>query len=289
MSWSRAAAAFLIFTGGLCTSSAALAQGASGTPPGWQSSGLRNPHIEIAYVEPTSAALRPIYDRLRKRMVLEQLQAFLAPLRLPKTLSIKADQCGALSVPYDASGPVRLCYEYVEQMERLAPESFVYIGSGYLTRDDALVGAFVQLALHETTLATFSMLDIPFWGREDFAADNVAGFIMLQFGKDVAWRTLVGTAWLLAQSGALGIGRDFHAVRSPEGQRFFNYLCLAYAADPKRFEFLVTNSDLPQGRAEYCKQDYDKLRKSFAQVIMPHVDPELLKRVQAVTWLPSSE
>jgi hypothetical protein len=111
MSWSRAAAAFLIFTGGLCTSSAALAQGASGTPPGWQSSGLRNPHIEIAYVEPTSAALRPIYDRLRKRMVLEQLQAFLAPLRLPKTLSIKADQCGALSVPYDASGPVRLCYE----------------------------------------------------------------------------------------------------------------------------------------------------------------------------------
>jgi hypothetical protein len=275
--------ALLVLILGTALHQPACAQAGSATR--WQNSGLRNAQIEIAYGEPSNPGLRPIEQRLRKRMVLEQLQAFLAPLRLPSSLLIRTEQCGALTAPYDARGPVTLCYEYMEQLERLAPESFVYIGTGYLTRDDALVGAFVQLALRETALAAFSMLDIPFWGRVDAAADNVAGFIMLQFGKDIAWRTMMGTAWLLAQSGALGIGRDFYNVRSPEGQRFFNYLCLAYAADPQQFNFLVTNSDLPQRRVDFCQQDYEKLRSSFNQVIMPHVDPELLKRVQAVAWL----
>ena len=42
---------------------------------------LRNSQVETAYVEPKDPAFRPIYDRLKKRQVLEQLQQFLAPLR----------------------------------------------------------------------------------------------------------------------------------------------------------------------------------------------------------------
>ena len=37
-----------------------------------------------AYEEPTNAQLRPIYERLKQRAVLEELQAFLSPLRLPR-------------------------------------------------------------------------------------------------------------------------------------------------------------------------------------------------------------
>src|SRR5262249_34178684 len=44
--------------------------------------------IEIEYVEPARAYLRPIYERLKNRKVLEQLKDFLSPLILPVTLHI---------------------------------------------------------------------------------------------------------------------------------------------------------------------------------------------------------
>ena len=44
---------------------------------------LDNKQIEVVYVEPSNANNRQIYEALRKRRVLEELKAFLAPLRLP--------------------------------------------------------------------------------------------------------------------------------------------------------------------------------------------------------------
>jgi hypothetical protein len=49
--------------------------------------------IEIEYVEPAKAHLRPVYQRLKDRKVLEQLKEFLSPLRLPVTLFIRTLQC----------------------------------------------------------------------------------------------------------------------------------------------------------------------------------------------------
>src|SRR4030081_1317535 len=40
--------------------------------------GSPNPQIDIAYIEPKDARLQPIFDKLKKRQVLEELQAFLA-------------------------------------------------------------------------------------------------------------------------------------------------------------------------------------------------------------------
>jgi Putative metallopeptidase len=256
---------------------------------------LRNPQIDIAYVEPANPAYREIYERLKKRQVLEELRAFLAPLKLPERVLIKIDQCdGASIAPYTPKGPVTICYEYINQFERVAPADLVLIGPevfdptgnypGLLRRDDALTGAFVQHALHEFTIAAFEILQVPLWGREEFAADNVTAFIMLQFGKEIAWKTVVGTAWLLAQTGATGIG-EFYSARSPDAQRFFNYLCTAYVSDPVLFGFVVKNGTLPQERAKYCKQDYEKLKYSFDATIMPHIDQDLLKQVRAGTWL----
>src|SRR2546430_7507423 len=37
--------------------------------------GPPNPQIDIAYVEPKNAAFRPIFEKLKKRQVLDELQA----------------------------------------------------------------------------------------------------------------------------------------------------------------------------------------------------------------------
>ena len=41
--------------------------------------------VQIEYAEPTDPSHRPIYDRLRKRQVLEQYKEFMSPLRLRRS------------------------------------------------------------------------------------------------------------------------------------------------------------------------------------------------------------
>ena len=90
------------------------------------------------------------------------------------------------------------------------------------------------------------MLEIPVWGRVEEAADNVTALIMLDFGEELAWTTLLGSAWYLAQRGMLGTGFFSDAARPLEAQRFYNYLCFAYGAQPKTYEFLVNGFNLPE-------------------------------------------
>jgi hypothetical protein len=246
-------------------------------------SDLRNPQIDIAYAEPRSPAYRPIYERLKTREVLEELRAFLAPLRLPKKLEIRTAECGGLRTPYKEGGPATICYEYIAAIENAAPDDWLPIGGQRFVRQYALIGAFVHVALTEVALAAFDMLEIPVWGRDEYAADNAAGLIMLNFGRDVAYKTLIGTTWYLAQTSLSGVGSFTYARGADVGaQRFFNYLCLAYGADPQTFGFV---KPLLQRRAENCADEYQSVLDAFKATVMPHVDQDLLAQVRAREWL----
>jgi hypothetical protein len=245
---------------------------------------LKNDQIEIAYVEPKNNAFRPIYDKLKKRQVLEHLRAFMAPLSLTRTLQVKLDQCGKTSSPFEPGGGVTICYEYIAEIERLAPKEKTALG---VTREVATAGAFIQVVLHETARAVFDVLQVPVWGRETDAADKLAGFIMLQFGKDVALTTLTGTAHFFEASDRTWTGSDFSDVKSPEAQRFYNYLCLAHGGpSSEAFKpFLTQIKFLALPRSKRCAVEYSDLRWAFQKTILPHVDQELMKRVQGMPIL----
>lgn len=250
----------------------------------------QNPRITASYVVPQNPAFRPIHDKLKNRQVLERLRAFLSPLQLPKTIDVKLDQCNRPATHYrPGSGSVVICYEYIADLERLAPDIRLTIGGRAFTKDDALTGAFVHLVLHEMARATFDVLEIPVWGREEFAADRVAGFLMLQFGDNVAYRTLVGTSWFLAQASVVISGLptgDFSYVRGVDGatlQRFYNVLCVALGGDPAKFDFL--KKTLPKNRAEHCRYEYLQLTRSFEDTYMPYVNKELMAKVRTIDWL----
>ena len=59
--------------------------------------------IRIVYGEPKNPAHRPIYERLQKRRVLEDLRDFLSPLKLPQPLTIKIEGCGVVNAYYSAA------------------------------------------------------------------------------------------------------------------------------------------------------------------------------------------
>jgi hypothetical protein len=241
-----------------------------------------NSHVDIAYREPANPNFQPIRERLMKRKVLEQLRLFLSPLQLPRNLLVQIDQCNAESRPYQPGGPVTICYEYVAKVAQIAPAK---TPPGGLPRESMIVGAFVQTVLHQVSLAVFDILDIPVWGREYDAADKLAGFIMVAFGKEVAQKVLIGAAWFFDASDRTWTGTEFASPQSPEAQRLFNYLCIAFGSDPASFKFLLEQNLLPTQRAQRCNQEYYSLRAAFMKTIMPHVDQALLKRVQAASWL----
>jgi hypothetical protein len=250
----------------------------------------RNPNIDIAYVRPTDRKFDLIYDRMRQLEVLQTLQELLSPLKLPSKITVKMDQCGgALTAPYKGRGAVTICYEHLAAIRDTAPQDgFVSFGQGrQLTADQAVAGGIARLILYETSFAVFDVLKIPVWGRLEEAADNVTALIMLEFGEDLAWTTILGSAWYLAQRGLLGTGFFSDAARPLEAQRFYNYLCFAYGAQAKAYEFLVNGFNLPPERAKLCREEYFKLRRAFRTTFLRHIDATLIEQVKRrKTWLP---
>jgi hypothetical protein len=249
---------------------------AQGTPPS-------NSQVEIEYVRPQKREYLPIHDRLKNRQVLEQLKQFMSPLRLPQKLTIKVDQCGAPTRPYK-DGVATICYEMVEQIERAAS------GLKGEERSSAIAGAFIQATMYQVSVAILDILDFPIWGRTGDAADRLSAFVMQNFGEDLAIRTIIATARFFEATRRTWTGSAFASADSPEEQRFYNYLCIAYGGSPISFRFLVAADKdqlpiLPIPRARRCAGEYAQVRQAFNLRIMPYVDPQLLVFVRSRDWL----
>jgi hypothetical protein len=285
--------------------------------------------IQIVYEQPKTPELRPFYDKLRQRKVLETLQSFLAPLKFDKTLTIKTADCGGSPyAPYQYGGLVTVCYEYVNLIEGVLPgekgakeikspkpytelfKNLGRIGPVLVTREMAAEGPFVEQVLHETALGVFDLLEVPIWGRRDDAADFLAAYLMLQFGTDVARKTVYGTAYFLNQLDMLNRSHMLENADYLSGvhptirQRYYNILCIALGSDPVEFSTFIAigraenTVDLPTARIASCSgirlagareapgTDYDKVATAFAQLILPSVDLDLLRKVRATKWLP---
>ncbi len=251
-----------------------------------QAPDLRNSQVDVAYVTPLNPNHLPIQERLQKRQVLEELRTFLAPLRLPRKLLVKTEGCkGVTNSWYDPrTSTITLCYEYVDYIRRLAPSGPTPQG---FTPEDAVLGPFVALVLHETSHAVFDLLQVPVLGREEDAADYLAAYILMNFGKDVARRTMTGVVYIYGFEASndkpdLNMFADVHGTAA---QRFYNNLCIAFGGDPQTFKDFVQKTLLPKQRADGCAYEYAKLRNAFNKLILPHVDTDLLKLVQARDWL----
>ncbi len=248
---------------------------------------LRNPQVVIEYVMPRTPALVEVHERLKTARVLELLQEFLSPLRLPRQLGVRLAECGALEVAYNPQQAVTICYEFVREVEVQAPGTReIQIGPARLTRQSIITGGVVNVVLAKVAYAVLDMLQIPVWGRQEDAADTVAALVMLEFSPqaEVIWAALAGTSWFLAQRSFYGTGSFSDTIRPVDAQRFYTYACMAYGAYKRPFAFLVANGDLPQERAKYCAQDYRAVKRAFAQTIMPHVHLGMLKQVRELNW-----
>ena len=244
--------------------------------------------IAVEYALPKNPAHQSLYEMLRERRVLEKLQEIFSPFQLPIELTFKTVGCDGLSNAWYSRPTVTICYEYLAEIQRDMPKETTPAG---VTPVDALLGQFFYAVAHEAGHAIFDLLNVPVFGYQEDAADQFAGYIILQFGKADARRLILGAAHSYQKyvqnptvTAPLTAFSDEHG---PPAQRFYNLLCLAYGADPVLFADVVEMKHLPKERARLCRRQYGELNYAFHQLIVPHLDQQLAKQVMDKSWLPA--
>lgn len=51
----------------------------------------------------------------------------------------------------------------------------------------------------------------------------------------------------------------------------YNFECWAYGADPAKGADLVSSGMLPQGRADGCQEEYEKLEHAWSKLLEPYL------------------
>ena len=244
---------------------------------------LQNSKIEIAYDEPTSGEFFDVYQRLKKRQTLERLKGFLSPLRLKRKLILRHKQCNTVNAFYSpGDNSLNLCYDFFADLEKKVAAQPVVKG---FSKEQALVGGFIGVALHEMGHGVVNLLEIPVFGREEDAADQIAAFTVMQFGPQLGRYLIRGAAQMWLAKDQAWERTAFSDEHGTERQRYYNFLCLGYGADPATFKDIVDQGLLPKERAADCGREYQRVKNAFTKTILPFVDLDMMKKVQATSWL----
>lgn len=243
------------------------------------------------YDQPKLAEHQEIRERFRTQKVLERFQRFFSVMRSPRPLSFRLTDCeGEIEAWYDPDTRIiTVCYEYIADIYRSAPKQTTEDG---VTREDVVVGSVIEVFLHEAGHAYFDIFNIPILGREEDAADQLAAYVLLQFGDDIALRTVRGVAYMYASEARSTTPslKAFANEHSLPAQRFFNLACIAYGAKPKVFSIVIEKEYLPRERAERCEEEYKQVAFALTRLLGPHMDKKAAARLQANLkgWTPTT-
>jgi hypothetical protein len=250
--------------------------------PAW---GQPSSKVDFAYVPPSTVKYQAIMERLKSRQYLERLSEFLAPVRFPHPFHLLTEQCGQVNAFYSPDRwAIILCYEWIEEMDRIAPRQPV---EG-VTHRDVVIGETVATVLHELGHAAFDMFRVPRAGREEDAADQFMAFLALEFGNEVARTIVNGEAyfWYNVDPARFVAWTNWADEHGTNAQRFYNTLCMAYGKDPQSFKDLVEKQWLPADRAGLCAVEFEQIRSAFVKTVLPFIDRDKIEELRSRRWLP---
>jgi len=262
--------AFLAALGAMLAASAAGAQPAPAE------------RIVIDYVQPADPAHKRLYDLVKDNRGLERVREILLPIRWPRTLRLEIKGCDGEANAWYEEATITVCYEFLEGLWKKANDPR---RPATVSREDAFIGPFVDVFLHEASHALFNQLNIPLLGREEDAADQVAAYHVLQFPKDIKRRLIASSTYSYARQlkvrNAADLFRprmkltyyeDYADEHGTTAQRLYNLLCLAYGSDKELFADIAEKQFLPEDRLERCEDEYRQVEFAYRTLIAPHRD-----------------
>ena len=195
-------------------------------------------------------------------------------LKLPNDIALVGEQCGRVNASWNpAERRIKICYELVDLSLRLfgdndSPDSVV-------EARNSTIGTF----FHELSHALISVYDLPFTGREEDVADQLAAFAILEPNavlKDFPDPSLVAQDYALMfrlwaqQRGDVGES-DFAAAHSINEARTYNLKCWIYGSDPAAHANMITEGQLPADRAAGCDEEYQQLSRAWSRLLAPYL------------------
>ena len=252
--------------------------------------GLKPDRFRVSYQPPEDPTYTAMYEELQASQVLESLRSVLSFVRLPRTVRLVLVDCdGDANAYYDPDElTVSVCYEYVQELRKLAENPGRPAG---VTAESAVRSKLLEIFLHESAHALFDQLRIPIIGRQEEAADVLAGVVILHMRSRSARETVQGITWMYAQEAKEErVGRkklaDVHLLAE---QRYYNWMCLAYGARPALFADLVRDNVLTAERAETCQDEYRRAAFAVTKLMGPYLDIGLRDKVLAHHFVPGSD
>jgi hypothetical protein len=258
------------------------------------------------YRATTNKAYTGVRDRVVKARLLERLRDFLSPVRLPRSIGLVATECdgGEEASPFYNSGNrvITVCYQFIVLIETVADKLMAIIKKDPkrypfpITRDEFLWGLIGGVLLHESGHALFDVLDVPVFGREEDAADQISVLAALHLRPQLAEAAMKSYAyfWHLVPDPDSGLStegkmnEDFSDEHGTASQRLFNGLCIGYGHSPAVFGKFVAAGWLPEARAKGCAAEYARLESAFNRTVMPFIDTKKMAAVEGVDWLAAS-
>ena len=195
-------------------------------------------------------------------------------LKLPADVALVGEQCDRVNATWNSvERRIKICYELVDLSLRIfgnddSPNSFS-------EATNSTIGVFY----HELAHALISIYDLPFTGREEDVADQLAAFVILEpdgFLKDFPDPARVAEDYALMfmlwadQRGSVGLS-DFASTHSVNETRMYNLKCWIYGSDPAAHADMVADGRLPEDRAVGCQEEYDQLSRAWSKLLAPYL------------------
>jgi len=212
---------------------------------------------------------------LKRTRVLEDLAGDVnSSLKLPRDITVVAEQCGRVNATWNSTDSrIKICYELVDLSLRLFGDDESVDAEQEAT--NATIGTF----FHELSHALISIYDLPFTGREEDVADQLAAFVILEpdavlknfpdparVAEDYA---LMFRLWA-DQRGEVGLS-DFAAAHSVNETRMYNLKCWIYGSDPNAHADMITDGRLPADRAAGCQEEFQQLSRAWSKLLAPYL------------------
>lgn len=189
-------------------------------------------------------------------------------LSLPHDIILRTKDCGEINAFYDSNDQsVTVCYELMEHFYKV----FKSNGNSDQKADVYMFDAVRFAFLHEIGHALIDTYNLPITGNEEDAADRCSSFINLEeLGDDGVRAVLAASDAFRIESKENSVSkRDLSDEHLLQEQRSFNALCMTYGSDSTKHEYIVSKGYLPKSRAERCPSEYERMAKSWSELLAP--------------------
>jgi len=190
-------------------------------------------------------------------------------LSLPFDMAVSFEDCAEPDAYYEPeTHQITLCYQLIDEYYDLFSKKI----KDQAKLDNAVKGAIAATFFHELGHGLVDAWKIPTTGREEDAVDQLSTLVLIEGTEDGDQMALEGAlSFKLYADLFKGEKKIYWDEHSLDEQRFFDTICLVFGHDEEKYSYLVDNGTLPEERALYCAEDYEKVSHSWRQLLAPYL------------------